>query len=114
MEKLTIYTQHGHAGTPMITTSEQVEFEPIGYSGHKFSDFYAQQDPTEGPGWYIFGRNSEKYGTNADGKGNYIKLVARPDVKARRHPYYNVKVRRGWHTKAEAQHVADELNKRES
>ena len=77
-----------------------------------FVDFYPRKDPSFGPGWYVFGRNSVKYGVNTDtGKGNYIKLVARPDTPSRKHKHYNCKVARGWKTKRDAQAVADQLNR---
>lgn len=80
------------------------------WRGDKFADFYPAKDPSTGPGWYVFGRNCERYGAHKDGKGAYIMLCARPDVAPRNHPHYNIKVRRGWHTRREAQAVADGLN----
>jgi len=79
------------------------EFSNVDCRGRVFSNFYARKDHHTGPGWYIFGRNPE-YG------GRLIALCARPRVKARRYPYYNCAVRRGWHTKREAQSIADQLN----
>lgn len=72
-----------------------IEVETVNYSGHLFSDFYAYKSPQTGPGWYIMGRNSEKYGTLPNGKGAYVMLCARPDLKARAHPHYNGQIRRG-------------------
>ena len=91
--------------------SRGVELRAVNYSGHTFANFFPQRDSAGGPGWYVYGRNSEKYGVKADGKGAYVMLCARPSVAPRRHPHYNVKVRRGWHTRREAQAVADYLNK---
>ena len=73
--------------------------------GRIFANFYPRRDPASGPGWYVFGRNPEYAGA-------LIMLCARPDVKPRKHPHYNCLVRRGYHTKAEAAHVAAQLNRR--
>jgi hypothetical protein len=89
--------------------NEPFLFDNTNYSGHDFRNFFVSRDHS-GPGWYIFGRNSEKYGTLPNGRGAYVKLCARPDVKPRRHPHYNGKVRRGWRLKRDAQAVADRLN----
>lgn len=70
-----------------------------------FAEFFPQRSPHTGPGWYVFGRNRHFYG------GSYIKLCARPDVRARQYRHYNGPVRRGWYTKAEAQEIADWLNR---
>lgn len=73
----------------------------VDYKGREFdTDFHVGRDPAHGPGWYVFGRCS------IDG---VIKVVARPNVKLRRHPHYNCKVRRGWQTKTMAQAVANSL-----
>ena len=85
-------------------------FEPVGYDGCIFNDFFAARSHV-GPGWYVLGRNSTKYGTNTAGKGTYIKLVARPDVPPRKRKAYNTRVRAGWHYKGSAQAVADMLNR---
>lgn len=70
-----------------------------------FAGFFPQRAPETGPGWYVFGLNRHHYA------GHYVALCARPDVRARRYRYYNGPVRRGWHTKAEAQEIADWLNR---
>jgi hypothetical protein len=101
MERIIAARQFGRFG---------VEIETVNYSGHSFSDFEARQDTSRGPGWFVFGRNAEKYGTRTDGKGAYVMLCARPSVAPRRHQHYNGMVRRGWHTKREAQVVADAMN----
>lgn len=92
---------HGMAGVLVQTAN---------YRDDQFRDFYPAQSATDGPGWYVFGRNSERYGTNANGEGNYIMLCARPDVPARRNPNYNGKVQRGWRTRREAQTIAALMN----
>jgi hypothetical protein len=84
--------------------------ETTNYSGHVFSDFYVRRDPGYGPGWFVFGRNSEKYGTIADGSGAYVKRCAWPDRPPRRHVHYNGQVQHGWRLKRDAQAVADRLN----
>ena len=85
------------------------ELVTVNYSGHTFADFYVSRTHSD-PGWFVFGRNSEKYGTRSDCKGAYTMLCARPIVKPRRNSHYNGTVRMGWKTRAEAQAVADKLN----
>jgi hypothetical protein len=91
---------------------EDFTFDPVNYSGHVFSGYFVRRDPASGPGFYVYGRNSEKYGTRPDGLGAYVKLCARPAVRPRRHPHYNAAVQRGWKRKRDAQAVADFLNRR--
>lgn len=86
-------------------------FNNVNSQGYVFIGFYVRRSLLDGPGWFVFGHNVEKYGANPDsGRGYDTKLCARPDVKARAHPHYNVKVRRGWRTKREASEVAAWLN----
>lgn len=75
-------------------------FDTIGYDGTVFRDFYVRRDPSSGPGWFIFGRDPNKYGVDEQGRGRYIKLCGWRTV--RRHPHYNVPVRHGWRRKADA------------
>jgi hypothetical protein len=84
---------------------EGVEFNPVDYKGRVFREFFPLQCPERGPGWYVYGRCHGQYGPQG-----IIHLSARPAVKARKHLHYNVMVRRGWHTKREAQAIADKLN----
>jgi hypothetical protein len=79
--------------------------------GYEFTDFYPSKCPEVGPGWYVFGRNKEKYGL-LDGTelGRYTMLVARPDTPLRKYKYYNGKCKRGWRTMAKAQYIADCMN----
>ena len=86
-------------------TTVNVEINTVNYRGDMFDRFYARKDPHSAPGWFVFGRNPG-YGDH------YIMLCARPAVKARKHPHYNVAVRRGWSTKREAESIAAELNQR--
>lgn len=88
-----------------------VLIETRNYSGHVFSDFFVDRAAGLAPGWFVYGRNSEKYGTRPDGRGAYVSLCARPDVKPRRLKHWNGPVQRGWRTKAEAQMVADHMNR---
>lgn len=75
-----------------MTTS--TEIENVDYKDRVFSDnITAEREPSAGPGWYIFARNSE----------GICKLIARPNVPARKHPHYTLRVRRGWLTKKEAE-----------
>lgn len=87
-----------------------VEIQTVNYSGHTFTDYFVAPNRGNAPGWFVYGRNAEKYGKLPDGRGAYVALVARPDVKPHRHPHYNCQVRRGWHTKREAQAIADAMN----
>lgn len=108
--ELRLYRHHGEGEGPFQTVSEGIVVETVNYSGHVFADFHARRDPSTAPGWFVFGRNGEKYGRLRDGDGAYIMLCARPEVAPRRHPHYNGPVQRGWHRKSEAQAVADHLN----
>jgi hypothetical protein len=84
---------------------ERYTLKTVDYRGRVFDRFYPARSPSDGPGWYVYGRNPE-YGDNL------VMLCARPDVKHRRHPHYNVQIRRGFHTRREAQQVADQLNRK--
>lgn len=75
-------------------------FTNIGYDGTVFRDYYAARCPHSGPGWFIFGRDSQKYGTLPNGKGAYVRLCGYRHI--RNHPHYNGKVRHGWRTRREA------------
>jgi hypothetical protein len=97
-----------------MTTATHIHGQPVAvqtvnYSGHTFSDFHARRDHT-GPGWYVFGRNSTKYGTKPDGTGAYVMLCAYPDKPARRFRNYNRATHAGWPTKRQAAAVAAALN----
>jgi len=91
------------ASNPQEFAESGVLFNPTDSYGRVYNRFYARQDSTTGPGWYVFGRNPE-YGDSL------IRLCARPDVKARRYRYHNGPARRGWATKRQAKAVADSLN----
>jgi len=58
--------------------------------------------PGTGPGWYL-------YGVRPGASCTVLHKVARPDVRPRAHPHYNIRVRRGWATKREALAVAQAL-----
>lgn len=77
-----------------------MNFSNEGYDGSLFHDFYVARDPITGPGWFIFGRNKEKYGVSANGKGRYGMLCGYRVHKGARN--YNGQVRHGWRTKREA------------
>ena len=94
----------------MIILNQEIQYNNVNEGGYIFTDFYVCKDHGLSPGWFIFGRNKVKYGIHDDGKGAYVMLCARPSVKPRKHPHYNGKVKRGWHTKKEAQAICDELN----
>lgn len=111
--KLRLYRHHSEGEGPFQTVSESIDLVTTNYDGHAFDDFFVSRDTSSAPGWFVFGRNSEKYGRRDDGKGAYIMLCARPDVPPRRHQHYNGPVQRGWPRKADAQAIADHLNKRD-
>ncbi len=73
------------------------------YRGRTYAGFYARRDPATGPGWYVFARALNVSAT-------VCRLMARPDVPARKVRSYNGKVRRGWQRKAEAEAFAAYLN----
>ena len=73
------------------------------YRDRKYSAFFARRDPAHGPGWYVFGVASNV-------SARVVKVCARPNVAPRRHRHYSCFVRRGWHTKREAQSIADSMN----
>ena len=87
-----------------------IQIETKGYDGNVFiEDPYVDRDPSSGPGWFIFARNSVKYGKKADGKGAYVKRVAWPDGKRRYHVHYNSPVQHGWRLKRDAVAALDNL-----
>lgn len=91
-----------------VTDTEDIEYD-LGpdHRGRMYrGPFFAAEDPAKGPGWYVFGRSLDDYKPNG-----IIRIVARPNVKPRVHPHYNVRVRRGWLKKRDAQAVADQMNK---
>lgn len=83
-----------------------MEYILIDYKGRVYREFFVSKDPGLAPGWFVYGRCRNEYGPNG-----IIFLVGRPAVKPRKHPHYNVKIRRGWHSKREAQAYADQLNR---
>lgn len=81
-----------------------------GYDGSVFiEDPEVRRDRSMGPGFFIFARNSEKYGKRPDGKGNYVKRVAWPDGKRRYHVHYNGPVLHGWRLKRDAEKALADL-----
>lgn len=85
--------------------AESIEFhrEPT-HDGYYFKDFHARRSAPHGSGWFVFGRNNEKYGLNSSGEGAYIRMCARP-IRFRSNSR-----RAGWRTKAEAERVAALMN----
>lgn len=78
-------------------------FRNVDYKGRIFDRFYVCKNACHGPGWYVFGRNPEY-------NDCLVTLVAQPVTKLRRHPHYNIRVQRGWHTRREALAYAHWLN----
>jgi hypothetical protein len=91
---------------PNQTLPAPAEIVTSDYRGRTYSGFYPSQSSHDGPGWYVKGR-----GTAGEYDGRLRMICARPNVKPRRHPQYNCAVRRGWHTRREAQAIADLMNK---
>lgn len=82
-----------------------MNFSNEGYDGSLFGAFYVRKGSSEGPGWFIYGRNCHKYGRNPNGDGAYVSLCGYVrEGKARN---WNGKVRIGWRTKREAKAALD-------
>lgn len=81
----------------------------VDYRERMFTQFHVEKSASAGPGWYIWGRHNTEY-RRADDTGGLVCFCGRPNVPYRRHPHYNIKVRSGWKTKADAQLVCDLLN----
>jgi len=88
-----------------VAALQGVDFHSVDYAGRDYREFFPARAPATGPGWYVFGLNRDHYAP-----GGIVHLCARPDVAARAHPHYNIRVRRGWQTRREAQAIADHLN----
>lgn len=87
--------------------SEAIVFEPTDWRDWSYTDeLMVRQDSATGPGWFIIGRNAERFG------GRHTKLVAWPDRPLRKHPHYSGKVRFGWPRKRDAEAVAVVLRER--
>jgi hypothetical protein len=82
-----------------------MNFSREGYDGTLFADFHVRQSSSDGPGWFIFGRDKNKYGVNVEGRGCYVLLCG--FVRCGRARNYNGEVRIGWRTKREAQAALD-------
>jgi len=83
-----------------------MNFSSEGYDGTQFRDFFVRKSTNaDGPGWFIFGRDPNKYGVHADGpdkgKGRYVMLCG--FVRHGKAKHYNGKVRIGWPRKRDAQ-----------
>lgn len=87
---------------PIESGSIEYDFGPD-YKGRRFgAPFKVYREPSQAPGWFVFGTSPE----------GVIRIVARPAVEARKHPHYNIRVRRGFSKKSEADQIAKELNAR--
>lgn len=89
----------------------QIDYRPVNYSGHAFTDLEPRKDSTIAPGWFIFGRNAEKYGTLPNGNGAYVALVARPCGHGRKSPNYNGEIAPGYPTRAMALAAIETINR---
>lgn len=88
---------------------QPIHLTVINRRGDRFSDFFPEKNPF-GSGWIVFGRNTERYGVDAQGRGRYTMECARPDKPRRKMPNWNGAVFVGFRTKREAQEIADYLN----
>ena len=75
------------------------------YRGQMYDRFHARKSPSDGPGWFIFGRNPSY-------NDYYVMLCARPNRPLRKVPLYNGQARCGFRTMRDAVAVAAELNRR--
>lgn len=90
-------------------TPERYTLQTSDYKNRVYRSFHARRDSVSGPGWFVFGRCLPHAGRDTYG-GKVVMLCARPDVPARKHPHYNIRVRRGFRTMREANRVAELLN----
>jgi hypothetical protein len=75
--------------------SKTVEFTNVDSAGHTFSDFYVAPCPSEGLGWYIFGRRWYRFGPDREAsREKDIRLCGRPKIG-----------HEGWATAKEAEKV---------
>lgn len=106
MAKLNVVNLVGRDGkvvNPARINLDDIEIELVDHKQRRFdTEFFVDNAPATGPGWYIFGRSAE----------GVIKLVGRPKVPARRNPRYNIAVRRGWLQKRAAQAFCDAVEDR--
>lgn len=81
----------------------------VGYGGYVFDEDIFVMEHEVARGWYVWGRNGEKYGRREDGKGAYISRIAWVDAPDRKYPGRNGLTSRGWRTKREALAIADKI-----
>lgn len=79
------------------------------YRGCVYTRFEPAQDPSTGPGWFIFGRHATEY---ADEKGvsRLVAVCGWPEAPRRHFVNRNGLGRSGWGTKTQAQSICDILN----
>ncbi|MDR3502943.1 MAG: hypothetical protein P4L79_10195 [Legionella sp.] len=84
--------------------------ETKGYDGYIFIESAFARKGCPEPGWFIFARNGEKYGRGLEtGKGNYIKMVAWPNLPLRHMKHYNGLVKRGFKSRKAALAAMEQL-----
>ena len=54
------------------------------HEGFEFIESLFVKKDLLGVGWFIYGRNSVKYGKKENGDGNYVKVIAYPAEKRTR------------------------------
>lgn len=93
----------------VVFVASGLDMRYVDYRERFFCEFHVQEGLGNGPGWFIYGRHKTEYRT-PESTGGIVMLCGRPNVPRRAHPHYNIKVRRGWDRKADAQFVCDLLN----
>lgn len=92
--------------TIALIEGRPIEITSTGFRGGHFTRFFVRKAPGQAPGHFVWGSNPAY-------SGRYTMIVARPDVKARKCPNWNGRVRRGFATYREAKQVANTLNQRD-
>lgn len=90
----------------MTTLDGVIIIEGPDYVGRSYWGAYFLRENEDGPGWYIY-----QY---SDSDRWLYRLAARPDVKPRRCPLWNIPTRRGWRTKREARAILRLLEARDA
>lgn len=79
-----------------------MEFSRTDERGFAYASFFVRRE-SRSAGWFIYGRRLNV-------SANVVRICARPSRAARRTGNSNVKTRRGWSTRREAQAALDALS----
>lgn len=79
------------------------------YKGRVYTRFEAGQDPSTGPGWFIWGRHATEY-ADSSGTSRLIAVCGWPESPLRCFKNRNGLARSGWGSKARAQDICGILN----